>query len=51
MPASLPVWPEPGGFLPFANSIDSDELGWLTEGNPDEWPLIIFELWDDEDYW
>lgn len=38
----LPVWPESGGFLPFANSIDGDELGWMTEGNPDEWPLIVY---------
>ncbi|MFJ9412853.1 hypothetical protein ACIRPT_01665 [Streptomyces sp. NPDC101227] len=38
----LPMWPEPGGFLPFANSIDGDELGWLTEGDdPDAWPLIV----------
>ncbi|MEV6107404.1 SMI1/KNR4 family protein [Streptomyces sp. NPDC051940] len=38
----LAVWPEPGGFLPFANSIDGDELGWLTEGaDPDDWPLIV----------
>jgi hypothetical protein len=37
----LPVWPEPGGFLPFANSIDGDDLGWLTEGEPDSWPLIV----------
>jgi hypothetical protein len=36
----LSVWPEPGGFLPFADSIDGDELGWLTEGDPDKWPLI-----------
>ncbi|MFI8448500.1 hypothetical protein [Streptomyces erythrochromogenes] len=26
----LALWPEPGGFLPFANSIDGDDLGWLT---------------------
>ncbi|MGQ5264817.1 hypothetical protein ACTWLT_29100 [Micromonospora sp. ZYX-F-536] len=37
----LPVWPEPGGFLPFASSIDGDQLGWLTEGDPDQWPLIV----------
>lgn len=37
----LPVWPEPGGFLPFANSIDGDQIGWLTEGDPDRWPLIV----------
>ncbi|MEU3668315.1 hypothetical protein [Streptomyces virginiae] len=39
----LAVWPEPGGFLPFANSIDGDYLGWLTEGgDPDIWPLIVW---------
>ncbi|MFE5620615.1 hypothetical protein ACFQ8S_00865 [Streptomyces virginiae] len=37
----LAVWPEPGGFLPFANSIDGDYLGWLAQsGDPDTWPLI-----------
>jgi hypothetical protein len=39
----LAVWPEPGGFLPFASSIDGDQLGWLTEGTtPDDWPLIVY---------
>ncbi|MER6345434.1 SMI1/KNR4 family protein [Streptomyces sp. NPDC001595] len=39
----LPVRPEPGGFLPFANSIDGDYLGWLTEGpDPDAWPLVFW---------
>ncbi|MFR9794587.1 SMI1/KNR4 family protein [Streptomyces sp. MS06] len=39
----LGIWPEPGGFLPFANSIDGDQLGWLTEGDsPDDWPLIVW---------
>ncbi|NLU70987.1 SMI1/KNR4 family protein [Streptomyces sp. HNM0574] len=39
----LAVWPEPGGFLPFANSVDGDELGWLTtEKNPDDWPLVFW---------
>ncbi|MEU7316344.1 hypothetical protein [Streptomyces sp. NPDC007083] len=39
----LAVWPEPGGFLPFANSIDGDALGWLTEGaDPDRWPLLVW---------
>ncbi|WP_344590283.1 hypothetical protein [Actinomadura vinacea] len=37
----LPAWPEPGGFLPFADSIEGDYLGWLTEGDPDTWPLIV----------
>ncbi|MHC6630271.1 hypothetical protein ACYTFC_29925 [Streptomyces globosus] len=39
----LTVWPDPGGFLSFANSIDGDHLGWLTEGeDPDAWPLIVW---------
>ncbi|PWK66717.1 SUKH superfamily protein [Streptomyces sp. CG 926] len=39
----LAVWPEPGGFLPFANSIDGDQLGWLTEGtDPEAWPLVVW---------
>ncbi|WP_327070247.1 SMI1/KNR4 family protein [Kitasatospora sp. NBC_01302] len=39
----LATWPELGGFLPFANSIDGDQLGWLTEGDdPDNWPLIVW---------
>ncbi|MBC9716142.1 SMI1/KNR4 family protein [Streptomyces sp. TRM66268-LWL] len=38
----LAVWPEPGGFLPFADSIDGDQLCWLTEGaTPDDWRLIV----------
>ncbi|MFJ5709088.1 SMI1/KNR4 family protein [Streptomyces sp. NPDC093105] len=38
----LAAWPEPRGFLPFANSIDGDQLGWLADGDdPETWPLII----------
>jgi hypothetical protein len=38
----LAVWPEPGGLLPFADSIDGDQLCWLTEGaTPGDWPLIV----------
>lgn len=28
----LNAWPEPGGILPVASSIDGDNLCWLTEG-------------------
>ncbi|MTE19068.1 hypothetical protein F0L17_07980 [Streptomyces sp. TRM43335] len=38
----LAVWPEPGGFLPFAVSVDSDHLGWLTEGEPNDWPVTVW---------
>lgn len=39
----LRMWPEPGGFLPFANSVDGDQLGWLTrDRDPNTWPLVIW---------
>ncbi|MFI7017986.1 SMI1/KNR4 family protein [Streptomyces sp. NPDC050164] len=39
----LSTWPESDGFLPFADSIDGDHLGWLTQGeDPDAWPLIFW---------
>lgn len=44
----LPLWPEPGGFLPFGDSIDGDQFGWLTAGEPDEWPLIFLPRHDDQ---
>lgn len=37
----LSMWPERGGFLPFATSIDGDELGWVTVGDPDGWPVLL----------
>ncbi|WP_258054929.1 SMI1/KNR4 family protein [Streptomyces sp. Ru71] len=46
----LTCWPEPGGFLPFANSIDGDYLGWLTEGaDPDAWPLVFWPRHADQE--
>ncbi|MFI5886585.1 SMI1/KNR4 family protein [Streptomyces sp. NPDC051554] len=45
----LTAWPEPGGFLPFANSYDADHLGWLTRGpNPDAWPLLVWPRHTDQ---
>jgi hypothetical protein len=38
----LAVWPEPGGFLPFADTMEGDVLGWLVDGAPDDWPLIVW---------
>ncbi|MET0135793.1 MAG: hypothetical protein ABW215_19605 [Kibdelosporangium sp.] len=43
----LALWPEPGGFLPFAGSIDGDQLGWLTEGEPDSWRLATIPRHED----
>lgn len=38
------VWPDAGGFLPWADLRDgSGEIGWLTRGAPDEWPVAVLE--------
>ena len=39
----LDIWPAPDGFLPFADTIDGDHLGWLAVGDdPDTWPLVLW---------
>ena len=42
---SLPfkVKPEPGGLLPFGTTDNGDGLYWLTEGDPDEWKVVVLE--------
>lgn len=49
-PKSHPMaaWPEPGGFLPWGNTVDADHFGWLTVGHPDDWPIV---LWGRGDQW
>ncbi|NGO80401.1 SMI1/KNR4 family protein [Streptomyces sp. YC504] len=37
----MPPWPAPGGFLPCASTIDGDVVGWCTEGEPDDWRVMI----------
>ncbi|MEU6822018.1 SMI1/KNR4 family protein [Streptomyces atriruber] len=38
----LPAWPEPGGFLPVASTIDGDQIGWCAEGDdPDRWRVAV----------
>ena len=36
-----PVYPEPGGFLPFASDDTSWTVGWLTHGSADAWTVAI----------
>lgn len=46
-----PVWPEPGGFLPFAITVGCDLVGWFTtDDDPDRWPLAVVprELEDEQ---
>ena len=49
-PDSFPLaaWPEPGGLLAFADTIDGDVLGWLTVGEPDDWPLVVYPRHTDQ---
>ena len=35
----LPAFPEPGGLLPLGRTDNGDELYWVTEGQPDTWPV------------
>lgn len=37
-----PMWPESGGFLPWAVTHDGDQAGWLTAGEPDQWTTAIY---------
>jgi hypothetical protein len=34
--------------LPFADSIDGDVFGWLTLGEPDDWPVIVYPRHEDQ---
>ncbi|MEU8150945.1 SMI1/KNR4 family protein [Nonomuraea sp. NPDC048901] len=38
---TLAMWPEPGGFFRWGSTIDGDDIGWLTLGEPEAWPVII----------
>lgn len=39
-----PLYPEPGGLLPWGNTLDGDTLFWHTRGPADSWPTIIAEV-------
>jgi len=38
----LPPFPEPGGVLPLGRSDTGNELYWVTDGGPDDWPVALF---------
>lgn len=38
-----PVFPEPGGLLPFGSFGDVDVLNWLTVGEPEAWPFVYYD--------
>ena len=43
-----PPWPEPGGLLPFADSVNGDLFCWLTEGRREDWPVVVVPRQQDQ---
>src|SRR5258708_11837030 len=43
---TYPLFPEPGGQLPWASTGDGDQLCWLTGGEPDNWPAVEWNIRD-----
>jgi hypothetical protein len=39
----LPAFPDPGGVLPLGRTDNGDELYWITQGDPDGWPVALLE--------
>ena len=37
-----PMWPEAGGFLPWAKTTTGDHVGWRTEGKPENWTTVFW---------
>jgi hypothetical protein len=40
----FPLFPEMDGLLPFASTYNGDHLYWLTEGQTDNWKVIVREV-------
>jgi len=41
------VYPEPGGLLVWGGDDNGNGLYWLTEGDPDKWPILVQSHGDD----
>ena len=39
------TFPAPGGLLPLGGDLNGGYAFWLTEGMPEEWPLILYPDW------
>ncbi|BBC34895.1 hypothetical protein SGFS_061890 [Streptomyces graminofaciens] len=37
-----PLRPAPGALLLWGRTMDADRLCWLTEGEPEEWPVVVW---------
>jgi len=40
----FPLYPEPGGLLPWATTSVGTDLCWLTEGRPEHWPTAVWNV-------
>jgi hypothetical protein len=38
-----PPFPDEGGVLPLGRTDNGDELYWVTDGSPDDWPVVLLE--------
>lgn len=43
-PCPYPIYPTPGGLLPFASVIDVQNLNWLTGGDPERWDVVYWHF-------
>jgi hypothetical protein len=41
----FPIYPEPDGLLPMGGDLNGGYAFWLTDGIPDDWPLILYPDW------
>ena len=39
----FPLWPEPGGLLPFGKTDFGDFLFWSPRGRPDDWGVVVWD--------
>lgn len=39
---AYPLFPEPGGLLPWAGDGNGARMCWLTSGPPDQWPVVVW---------
>jgi hypothetical protein len=49
-PLPFPVYPEPGGLLGWGNTDNGDYLNWLTIGDAENWPIVVWLNGDFERY-
>lgn len=38
-----PLWPEPGGLIPFGKTDYGDFLCWLPRGEPEDWSVVVYD--------